>query len=363
MNYLKLIPILFACIVSFYDTEFASQPTKRISEEQISEEQMYFPSNHDDNWETKSLSDLGWNANATQELESFLEQNNTKSFMILVNGRIVIESYFNGHQPETSWQWNSAGKTLVGITTGIAQQENLLNINHKVSQYLGENWTREPIQKENLINVKHLISMTTGLKITHHVVKRKLMYEADAGSKWSYNNVFQKKMDVIAAASKQDFESYFNTKLKNKLGMDGFWKNRLVFKVFYSNTRSMARFGLMALNKGKWHKEQIINESFFNESIHSSQTINPSYGYFWWLNGKTSFMVPGGQTVYQGSLIPNAPADMFAAMGAEDNRIYVIPSRKMVIIRMGESSKQSNRNFALSRFDNELWQKINAVIN
>ncbi len=125
----------------------------------------------------------------------------------------------------------------------------------------------------------------------------------------------------------------------------------------------MARFGLLALNKGKWKNEQIINEAFFTESISTSQTINPAYGYLWWLNGKSSYMVPGGQTVYQGLLVPNAPVDMYAAMGAEDQRIYVIPTRNIVIIRMGEASDPGNPSFALSGFDNELWQKINPVIN
>ena len=74
-------------------------------------------------------------------------------------------------------------------------------------------------------------------------------------------------------------------------------------------------------------------------------------------------MVPSEQTVFQGSLVPNAPADMYAAMGAKDQRIYVIPSKKMVIVRMGEASNPSNPNFAVSGFDNELWSKINAVIN
>ena len=60
--------------------------------------------------------------------------------MILVNGRIVMEEYFNGHNATATWQWNSAGKTLVSTTTGIAQQEGLLNINNKVSQYLGNGW-------------------------------------------------------------------------------------------------------------------------------------------------------------------------------------------------------------------------------
>lgn len=98
---------------------------------------MYFPSITDNTWETISASSLGWNESAVQPLKDYLAQKHTKSFMILVNGRIVMEEYFNGHTSATSWQWNSAGKTLTATATGIAQQEGLLNINNKVSQYLG----------------------------------------------------------------------------------------------------------------------------------------------------------------------------------------------------------------------------------
>ncbi|MFM7894882.1 MAG: serine hydrolase, partial [Flavobacterium sp.] len=186
---------------------------------------------------------------------------------------------------------------------------------------------------------------------------------ADAGTRWSYHNVFQKLMDVLAASSGQTFENYFNVKLKNKIGMDGFWNNGVIYKIYHSNTRSMARFGLLAMNKGKWNNEQIINQTYFNESISTSQNINPSYGYLWWLNGKSNFMFPGSQTSFTGSIVPNAPAEMFAAMGAADQRIYVVPSKKLVIVRMGEASNPANPSFAVSGFDNELWQKINAVIN
>lgn len=325
---------------------------------------MYFPSSTDANWETTSMSSLGWKQTAVADLKTYLAQKNSKSFMILVNGRIVMEEYFNGHSATASWQWNSAGKTLVSGTTGIAQQEGLLNINNKVSQYLGTGWTSEPLDKENLITSKHLLSMTSGINDNSElVIKSNLTYLADAGSRWSYHNVFQKLMDVVASASKQDFESYFNAKLKSKIGMEGFWNNGLIFKIYHSNTRSMARFGILALNNGKWNNEQILNEAYFKESTSSSQNINPSYGYLWWLNGKSNYMVPGAQTVFQGALVSNAPADMFAAMGAEDQRIYVIPSKNMVVIRMGNASDPANPNFAVSGFDNELWQKINAVIN
>lgn len=327
-------------------------------------ETMYFPSNTDTAWERKSMTSLGWNTTAAQTLKDYLIQKNTKSFMILVNGRIVMEEYFNGHTPATTWKWNSAGKTLVSTVTGIAQQEGLLDINTRVSQYLGFGWTAAPLAKENLITVRHLLTMTSGLNDSSElVIRANLKYMADAGTRWSYHNVFQKLMDVVAAASNQQYEDYFNARLKTRLGMDGFWNYGLIFTVYHSNTRSMARFGLMALNNGKWKNEQIINQAFFNEAINTSQTINPSYGYLWWLSGKSGAMIPGGQTFYPGNLIPNAPADMYAAMGAEDQRIYVVPSRKMVVIRMGDASDPLNPSFAVSGFDNDLWEKLNAVIN
>lgn len=325
---------------------------------------MYFPANSGTEWETTSASELGWNQNAIQPLKDFLVQKNTKSFMILVNGRIVLEEYFNGHTANTDWEWNSTGKTLVATTTGIAQQESLLNINNKASDYLGTEWTNMPLEKENRITVRHLLTMTSGINDTKQYVKKfNLTYVADAGTRWAYGNVFQKLTAIVAEASNKDFKTYFNEKLKNKIGMNGYWKFGIIFTIYHSDTRSMARFGLLALNKGKWKNEQLVNEPFFTESISTSQNINPSYGYLWWLNGKTKFMIPGEQTVYAGFLVPNAPADMYAAMGAKDQRIYVIPSKKMVIVRMGNASDPNNPNFAVSGFDNELWAKINAVIN
>lgn len=325
---------------------------------------MFFPDLSGNNWETNTIGSLGWNSAAVLPLKDFLLQNNSKSFIILVNGRIIMEEYFNSHTNTTTWPWNSAGKTLVTTITGIAQQQGLLNINTKVSDFLGTGWTNTTLNKENLISSKHLLTMTSGLNDANNLVlPSNLTYLADAGSRWSYHNVFQKLMDVVAKASNQNFETYFNTHLKSKIGLDGFWNNGLIFKVYHSNTRSMARFGLLALNKGKWKNEQIVNEAFFNESIASSQLINPAYGYLWWLNGKTSFMVPGGQVNFLATLVPNAPADMYAAMGAEDQRIYVIPSKNMVVIRMGEASDRSNPSFAVSGFDNALWQRLNALIN
>ncbi|MEB2779716.1 serine hydrolase [Algoriphagus sp. C2-6-M1] len=325
---------------------------------------MYFPPLTGSDWETTSLSALDWNESQVPALLDFLEGKNTKAFLILVNGRIILEEYFDGHQAADTWQWNSAGKTLVAATTGIAQQEGLLDINARVSQYFGTGWTSMPIEKENLITSIHLLNMTSGINDENQfVIRPNLTYLADAGTRWSYHNVFQRLMDVVSAASGRRFDTYFDSNLRDKIGMDGSWNFGLIFNIYHSTARSMARFGLLALNEGKWGEEPIVDEEYFKESIMSSQDLNPAYGYLWWLNGKSQFMLPSSQTVFPGALVPNAPSDMFAAMGAEDQRIYVVPSKKLVIIRMGKASDPANPSFADSGFDQALWQKINAVID
>lgn len=324
-------------------------------------ESMYFPPNDGNTtWETKSFASLGWKESAVQPLKDFLALKNTKSFIILINGRIVMEEYFNGHSQTTPWYWASAGKTLTSTVTGIAQQEGLLNINNKVSQYIGTGWTSELLAKENLITCKHLLTMTSGLDdSTDAVDPASLIYKDDAGNRWAYHNVYVKLQDVVAAASGQTWNNYFNTKLRDKLGMEGNWFTSGNNIVYSSTSRSMARFGLMALNKGKWNGQQIINETYFTEATNTSQNINLAYGYLWWLNGKTSYHLPSSQLQFNGSLIPAAPSDMFMALGKNDQKIYVVPSKNMVVIRMGDAADTVNA--ALSTFDNELWTKINAL--
>lgn len=326
-------------------------------------ETMYFPPNDGSStWETKSIASLGWNQNAVQPLLDYLELKHSKSFIILVNGRIVMENYFNGHTATTPWYWASAGKTLTSTVTGIAQEEGLININNKVSDYLGTGWTSAPLAKENLITCKNLLSMNSGLDdaLGDDVSPANLQYVADAGTRWAYHNVYVKLQDVVAQASGQTWTNYFNTKLRDKLGMTGgSWINSGGLSVYWSTTRNMARFGLMALNNGNWNGLQVVNQTYFNQAKNTSQTINQSYGYLWWLNGKSSYHLPQSQLQFPGSIIPSGANDMFMALGKNDQKIYVIPSKNMVVIRMGDAA--DSVNLALSDFDDVLWQKINAL--
>ncbi|RZJ65331.1 MAG: class C beta-lactamase-related serine hydrolase [Flavobacterium sp.] len=327
-------------------------------------ETMYFPPLSGDVWETKTVSDMGWNEDAVQPLLDFLSETHAKGFIITVNGRIVMENYFNDHSATTPWYWASAGKTLTSSMTGIAEQQGFLNLESPVSDYLGEGWTSLTASQESQIKVKHLLTMTSGLDDVNEedcVDPDCLIYTAAPGTRWAYDNVYVKLQDVVAAASGQSWTAYFNSQLRDKIGMTGAFLQTGDLNVYWSTTRSMARFGLLALNNGKWDTTQVIPEAFHHDATSPSQTINKSYGYLWWINGESSYHLPQSQLEFPGSLIPDAPNDLYMALGKNDQKIYVIPSKKMVIVRMGEQAEESN--FALSEYDDHLWEKLNALIN
>lgn len=326
----------------------------------------YFPPIGSTVWETVTPTSLGWNETELASLYSYLEQKGTKAFIILKNGKIVAEKYFGSFTVDSNWYWASAGKTMTAFLTGIAQQEGLLNINNKTSQYLGVGWTSAPPAKENLITVRHQLTMTTGLDDgvpqSGCTQPACLQYKADAGARWAYHNGPYTLMEkVVEAASGKTYNQYFQQKVRNRIGMNGVWVKIDWDNVLWSTPRSMARFGLLLLNKGKWDTTTILSDSsYLTAQVNTSQSLNPSYGYLTWLNGKSNYMLPALQVNFNGSLIPNAPADMFAALGKNDQKIYVVPSQNIVVIRMGESA--GNVQLAASSFDNELWGKLKTIM-
>jgi CubicO group peptidase (beta-lactamase class C family) len=357
----QLQSILFLICTAFIMS--CSSDNNSAPDENPSNVDIYFPPLTTDSWDSKSINELNWDETQLQPLLDYLENKNSKSFMILHDGKIVVEAYFNGHTNTTPWYWASAGKTLTTAITGIAEEDGLLNINDKVSDYIGNGWSSAPSAKEDLITCKNLLSMNSGLddSLGDDISPSNLQYIADAGDRWAYHNVYVKLQDVVASASNQNWSNYFNLKLRDKIGMTGAWIQNGDFSVYWSTTRSMARFGLLTYANGKWENEQIIPSNYLNDATNTSQNLNEAYGYMWWLNGKSSFRLPQSQIEFNGELIPDAPNDMYCALGKNDQKIYISPSKKLVVIRMGNAA--DDENFALSDFDNQLWTHINALTN
>lgn len=332
----------------------------------------YFPPIGSPDWETVTPESLGWNTANLPALYTYLQQQDTRAFIVLKDGKIVLERYFGQNVQGTGafnqnsfWYWASAGKTLTSFLVGKAQEEGFLNISNRSSQYLGAGWTSAPSAKENMITVRHQLTMTTGLDDgtgdADNTTPSALVYKADAGTRWAYHNApYTLLQKVVSNATAQPYSTYFDTKLKSRIGMDGQWIGNGFDNVYWSTARSMARFGILMQAKGKWNGTAILSDAnYLNASINTSQNINLSYGYLWWLNGKASFMVPQSQIVFPGYATPSAPADLYAAMGRDGQLLNIVPSRGIIVVRMGYTVNSGLVSISLQ---NGIWEKLSAII-
>lgn len=317
-------------------------------------------------WESADPQDLGWDSAAESELDTYLASTGTKALIILKSGRIAKETYFGTFTRDSLWYWASAGKTLTAFSVGLAAQEGLVDTGEATSEYLGAGWTSAPAEKEALITVGDQLRMTTGLNDLAFdcVSPGCLQYLADAGERWAYHNgPYTLLQSVIAAAASESFTAFFNSRLRNKIGMDGLWfSTNGSNSVYFSTARSMARFGLLVLGRGSWGDTEILADGeFLGDMLSPSQSLNASYGYLWWLNGKSSYMLPASQVVFPGELMPAAPSDLLAGLGKNDQKLYVVPSLELVVVRMGEDAGENLAG--PSSFDNTLWQHLSAYMD
>ncbi len=334
---------------------------------------LYFPPNVGNTWQTLSPASQHFCPERIDSLYHFLETQNTKSFMLLKDGKIVLEKYFGSFTQDSIWYWASAGKSLTAFLVGQAQEEGLLDIHDKTSDYLGAGWTSAPPEKEALITLWHQLSMTSGLDDTFIPTPTQpdpnnctdpvcLNYLADAGTRWAYHTgAYRLLQDVIAEASGSTINQFTKSRVLDRTGMKGLW----LADVFYSRTRDMARFGLLTLAKGRWGNDTLMHDqAYFNAMTKPSQDLNKSYGYLWWLNGQSSFMVPALQFVFPGKLIQNAPNDMIAALGKNDQKIHVAPSKGWVVVRMGNAAEGGGPGGGAVpiQFDNAMWGYLNQLV-
>jgi len=287
---------------------------------------LYFPPITGDAWDTISPRTLGWNETQIDSLYAFLAQHRTKAFILLKDGEIVLEWYFGRFTKDSLWYWASAGKGLTAFLVGLAQQEGFLRITDATERWLGAGWPPAPPEKEALITIRHQLTMTTGLDDEvpdpYCTQPSCLLYKADAGTRWAYHNApYTLLHAVLEAATGRPVNQYFYQKVATQTGMQGGFVSWGYNRVFVSNARSMARFGLLILNKGWWDQTPILTDTlYYREMLSPSQSLNPAYGYLWWLNGQSRFMVPGLQTVFAGLLFPSAPSDMVSASGANGQK-------------------------------------------
>lgn len=329
-----------------------------------SELDMYFPP-QDGDWETVTPEEVGWNAVALENAMAFAGEYNSSGIVILHRGRILAERYWkiSGTDADVTSDGRpiedvaSVQKSVVSLLTGIALERGLLQLDMSVSSYLDATWSEAPREFEEHITLRHLLSMTSGLT-------RGLEYEAPAGERWLYStSAYKHLIEVLTKVSRVELSDYTSEWLTVKIGMkDSRWVTRAGKSKnsygFVSSTRDLARLGLLILAEGAWDGDMIVSESYLRETLRSSQSMNPAFGFLFWVNGQDDWMDVHQNNLRPGSFIPTAPNDLVAARGDGDRRVYVVPSLNIVITRLGASAVFKDGKADYQFFDREFWRKL-----
>ncbi len=310
---------------------------------------------------------VGWNEEKLQAALTFAGECNSSGVVVLHRGKILAERYWDLNA-SASGKKDAAGrsiehvasirKSVIAILMGMARHHGSLRLEETVSKHLGAGWSKAAKEQEQLITVRHLLTMTSGLADD-------MTFEAAAGTRWRYNNAAcGQTLLVLAAAEKQSISGLTRTWLTSRIGMgDSSWvapveppggDERLQF---WTTARDLARFGLLMLADGRWKGEDVIaDRAYLRAALQPSQPLNPAYGYLWWRNGQAWFLRGAGDRT-EGPLIPAAPADLFSAHGAQEKKLYVVPSLDLVVTRLGKVPGPA----ILPTFPNEFWKRLMAA--
>jgi CubicO group peptidase (beta-lactamase class C family) len=304
---------------------------------------------------------------ALQAVLDYVRDRKTTGFLVIQDGKTLVEENWGAPSADLlfrsfSYETSAAGalledvasqqKSFVSMLVAIAIDKGLLDISRPVADFIGQGWSKATREQEAGIRVMDVLAMSSGLTTD-------FTYQAPPGTVFLYNTpVYATTKQVLAAAVKLPLESITRDWLTAPAGMSSTsWRKRPFDFAEVGNPtglvtspRDTAKFGQIVLDRGRAADGKRIVSAAQLNAMFSPSATNPAYGRLWWLNGSAYTIKPLATRIV-GPLIPAAPADLVAALGALDRKLYIVPSKKLLVVRMGATAGDKD-------FDQQLWVRL-----
>lgn len=278
----------------------------------------------------------------------YSRSHNGVAVLVMKGDKIVFEDYADAVAEDIPWFLASGTKSFSGVMCAAAIEDKLIkNFDEKVSETITE-WKTDP--RKSKITIRQLLSLTSGIEAGQigvvptyaEAITRPASFEP--GTHFEYGPVpFQIFGELMTRKLKPKNETvltYLRRRILDPIGLTvAFWRKKndqiLLPQGAALTAREWAKFGLLLKNNGKWNGKQIIDGKLLDELTVGSKT-NPAYGMTFWLNAKGTGP-SGGERMNIGGEISGGgkPLDLFMAAGAGNQRLYVIKSQDLVVVRFG----------------------------
>ena len=305
-----------------------------------------------------------------KDLESYLFAGKwkTEGAVVMKDGQVVYEKYAAGFDAKKRHITYSVSKSIGSALVGIAVADGVLKLEDSVCKFVPAPSGADPTYCDT--TVEHLVQMRSGLKwaeeyetdpTTSNVLPMLYGDEPDmgdyvahrprlgkAGEKWSYSSGDANLLarTLRGALAGKDMRAWANEKLFGpaKLTSALFEADRSGTLVFSSSLfmspQDMGRFGQLYLDDGMSGTKRVLSSTWIKytatpappvsqPTLRSAPNGGGSYGAAFWLNAATPTAT--SETLE----MPHAPVDMYSAEGHWGQSISIIPSRKMVVVRVG----------------------------
>ena len=292
----------------------------------------------------------------------YSSQNRGVSVLVMKGDKVVFEDYQNGHEATEPWMLASGTKSFSGVMCAAAIEDRLISgFDEKVADTITE-WKSDT--RKSKITIRQLLSLSSGLSAGQigvvptyaEAITRSANY--DPGTRFEYGpvpfQVFGELMTRKLKPKNETVMAYLKRRILDPIGLQvAFWRMEngqpLLPQGASLTAREWVKFGLFLKNGGRWNGKQIVSKKRLDELVIGS-TANPAYGISFWLNhegknplGMSTRRGVGSEIIENG--ITDGARDLFMAAGAGNQRLYIIPSLDIVVVRQGAFGQWNDREF------------------
>lgn len=268
------------------------------------------------------------------------------SVLVLKDGEAVCERYTAGGGAGQGWELWSGTKSFSGLIAAAAVQDGLLSLGETVSDTIPE-WRDDP--RKAGVTIRQLLSLTSGLSTTigkppAYAGAIATPFTAEPGTRFQYGaepfQVFGALMNRKLAAAKTgdaDVLAYLTRRILEPIGAKPFgWRRTAAGEPLMPQgasftAREWARVGEFVRAGGVVGGRPLVDPAAFRAQFVGSK-VNPAYGVSWWLPGVGGYG-PRGTTSDFSTHAAELPKDLVIAAGAGYQRLYVIPSCGLTVVR------------------------------